>query len=275
MRLLKVLPVVAMCALVATAGGVDSAAAAEQSLVRVAYVSPDATAADVYIDAVRTLSNVSYKTVSAYIAVTVGAHTVAVRPAGSASTTAPWAQVSQAFSAGAYYTVAIGGRFGQLQATAFQDQFAAPSGGQAVARFIHMAPDVPAVDVVVKGGPILFSNISFLQASAYKSLPSGTYDLQLVATGTTQVLFTAPSVVVASDTIHSETGIGGVGAPVELLQIADASSARAPVGGANTGGGGLAPRPSAPGGLAAAGLIAAALLLLVVTAIRRSSGHAS
>jgi hypothetical protein len=276
MRARKVLPLAAICAIFAAAGGVHSAAAADQSLVRIAYVSPDAAGADVYIDSVRTLSNVSYKTVSAYVAVTAGSHTVAVRPAGSNASATPWAQVSQVFSASAYYTVAVGGRFGQLQATAFQDQFPAPSNGQAVARFIHMAPDVPAVDVVVKGGPVLFSNISFLQASAYKSLPSGTYDLQLLATGTSQVLFTAPSVVVASGTIHSETGIGGVGSPVELLQLADATSATsAPLGGANTGGGGLAAGAPAPGGLVAVGVVACALLLVCAIGVRRSRHPAS
>lgn len=274
MRIFKMVPLVATCALVAVAGGVDSASAAEHALVRVAYMSPDAARADVYFDAARTLSNVSYKTVSHYMAVTATSHTVAFRPAGSNSTSTPWAEINQAFAANAYYTVVVGGRFGQLQAAAFQDGFSTPAQGQAEARFIHMAPDVPAVDVVVKGGPVIFSNISFLQASAYKSLPSGTYDLELRATGTSQVLFTATGVAVAGGTIHSETGIGGVGSPVELLQIPDAGAATtAPLGGANTGGGGLAMRQPAPSGLAGAGVIAAVLLLLVVTGSRRSSGH--
>jgi hypothetical protein len=274
MRILKVVPLLATCALVALAGGVDSAGAAEHALVRIAYVSPDAARADVYLDATRTLANVGYKTVSGYVAVTAGSHTVAVRAAGSNSTSTPWAQISQAFTANAYYTVVVGGRFGQLQAAVFQDGFSTPAKGQAEARFIHMAPDVPAVDVVVKGGPMIFSNISFLQASGYKSLPSGTYDLELRATGTSQVLFTATGVVVGGGTIHSETGIGGVGSPVELLQIVDAGVAtRAPVGSPNTGGGGLAARPPAPSGLVGVAVIAAVLLLLVVTGNRRSSGH--
>ncbi|MDQ6847189.1 MAG: DUF4397 domain-containing protein [Candidatus Dormibacteraeota bacterium] len=270
MRIFKVLPWVATCAFLAVTAGGTSASAANDALVRVAYASPDAARADVYVDTTRTLSRVSYKTVSVYMAVTAGSHTVAVRPAGSSPASAPWAEVTQPFAANAYYTVVVGGRFGQLQAAVFTDGFTAPGAGQAAARFIHLAPDVPAVDVAVKGGPVLFSNISFLQASPYKSLPSGTYDLQLRATGTSQVLFTAVGVVVAAGSIHSETGIGGVGSPVELLQIADARAAsNAPVGGANTGGGGLTAHQPVPSGLVGTGLIASVLLVLVVTRRRR------
>ncbi len=276
MRVFKVLPVVAICSIIAAAGGIRSAAAAEQSEMRVVFVTPDAaSAADIYVDAVPTLSHVTYKTVSSYLALTPGSHTLAVRPAGSDPSSTPWTEMTQVFSANAYYTVAVAGRFGQLQAVAFQDRFPGPSNGQAEARFIHMAPDVPAVDVVVQGGPVLFSNISFLQASDYKAVPAGSYNLELHATGTSQVLFTASNVVVAGGTINSEAGVGGVGSPVELLQIPDAgSAAMAPVGGANTGAGGLAGRQPAPVAPVAAGLLAAAALVVVATGIRRSRGEA-
>ena len=244
MRRWKTVAAAALAVATWGAMGAGPAHAAAQASIRVGYLSPDASNADVYIDGSRTLSNIAYKTVSSYLPVTPGSHTVDIRTAGSAATDKPLVEVSQGFSANANYTIAVGGRFGQLQAAVFQDQFTTPAAGQALARFVHMAPDVPGVDVVVKGGPVIFSNVSFLQASAYKAVPSGTYTLELHATGTANVLFTATGVAATNGVVATFTGIGGVGKPVELLPIVDANAAASvPVGGPSTGGGGTAARP--------------------------------
>jgi hypothetical protein len=232
---------VAVVLAVWAAPGAMPATAAAQSSVRVAYLSPDAANADIYVDGAATLSNVGYKTVSTYLPVTPGSHTIAVRQAGSPGSSSPLVEVSQAFAGSALYTVAIGGRFGRLQSAVFQDQFTTPPAGQVLARFVHMAPDVPGVDVAVKGGSVIFTNISFLEASQYKALPSGTYSLELRATGTSNVLFTAIGVAAKGGTVDTLTGIGGVNQPVELLPVLDASAATVvPQGAAGTGGGGTA-----------------------------------
>jgi len=243
-----------------------AAPAPAPALIRVAYLPPDGSPADVYLDQDRVLSGVTYKSVSTYLQAAPAAHTVAVRSAGASPAAAPQAQVGQDFASGTYSTVAVGGRFGSLQMTVFADQFSQPGPGQTEARFVHMAPDVPAVDVVVPGGPMLFQGISFLHASPYTTLPNGTYTLQLRATGTGNVLFTAADVVATAGTIHSLTGIGGVGRPVELLPIVDAAAAgTSPTGGASTGGGGMA-RP--PRSTQAAPLLAGVALALVAGAGR-------
>lgn len=247
------------------AGPPVAQAATAPALLRVAYLAPDGGPADVYLDQTRVLSGVTYKSVSTYLQTPAGTHAIALRTAGATPTATPLAQVSQDFASGSYSTVAVGGRFGALQIAVFADQFGQPGSGQAEARFVHMAPDVPAVDVVVPGGPVLFTAISFLHASPYATLPNGTYTLQLRATGTSNVLFTAPGVVATAGTIHSLTGIGGVGQPVELLPIVDAAAAGvSPSGGANTGGGGTATSAVSPG---AAVLLACVAVLLVAVPV--------
>jgi hypothetical protein len=54
-------------------------------------------------------------------------------------------------------------------------------------RFIHLSPDAPAVDIAVKGGPILFKDIAFEKASTYLAVKPGAYDLEVRPTGTTTV----------------------------------------------------------------------------------------
>ncbi|HEV3123786.1 MAG TPA: DUF4397 domain-containing protein [Candidatus Dormibacteraeota bacterium] len=268
---------VAMGVTVWAAAGAWPARAAVQASIRVAYLSPDASNADIYVDGVATLSNIGYKTVSTYLPVGQGTHTLSVRQAGAAASSTPLTEVSQNFSDAAFYTVAIGGRFGHLQSTVFADRFATPAAGQVLARFVHMAPDVPGVDVAVKGGPVIFTNISFLQASQYTALPSGTYSLELRATGTSNVLFTANGVAAKGGTVDSFAGVGGVNQPVELLPILDASAAAVvPTGGAKTGGGGTAePTTSIPGAtsLWLLPVLLTALTWLVIDVRRRRDCH--
>ncbi len=124
---------------------------------------------------------------------------------------------------------------------------------------MHFAPEVPAVDIAVKGGPVIFTSVAFPHATTYTSVAGGTYDLEFRAAGTDQVLLTASGIGVKSGVVESLAGVGGVGRPIEVVEIPDAAAAAA-VGGAGTGEGGMAGTPPAgpPLALAAAVLLAAA-----------------
>mgnify|MGYP000285877340 CR=1 FL=1 len=45
-------------------------------------------------------------------------------------------------------------------------------------RVVHNSPDAPAVDVAVAGGPVLFSNVAFPDATGFAEVDAGTYDLE-------------------------------------------------------------------------------------------------
>jgi hypothetical protein len=267
----RISPAVAL-ALLATAltlaAGATTASAADQARVRLYYLSPDGPHVDFYVDGAKAWSDIAYKTVSTYAAVAAGQHHFQVRPAGSAPSSQPLADVQQSVDANAYYTVFAGGKASELKAGVFPDGFPNPPAGKAVARFVHMAPEVPGVDVKLKDGTTLFSNVSFLQTSPYSPFPAGSYNVQLVGvSGSTagQVLFTTTATLGAAGVVYSLVGTGGVGQPVELVQTQDAASAGAsPQGGAGTGEGGLAYRAAFPVALVVAGLAGAALVLLLV-----------
>lgn len=236
--------------------------------IRIAYLAPASGNADVYIDGTKALSAVAYKTVSTYLQVSAGSHHVVLTAPGG-STSSPMAQTDVDATSGSHSTVAVGGKTGALKAQSFSDDFGSPASDQAVARFLHMAPEVPGVDVVVPNGPTVFTNVSFLQASPYKQLPPASYDIQLRATGTSQVLFSVNGVALKAGEIVTFTGIGGVGQPVELLQIPDAGSMpTSPNGGANTGAGGTSLPIPASSLLVGLGLIGCAFLLPLVIARR-------
>lgn len=235
-----------------------------QAQLRMGYFSSDGPNVDFYVDGSKALSSAAYKTVSNYIDVAPGAHTVFVRTAGSAGSSAPLAQVQGTLNAGTFYTAFAAGKTGEMKAAIFPDTFATPAAGKTAARFVHLAPEVPGVDVAVKGGPVVFNNIGFMQGSQYATVDAGSYNLELHQAGTDKVLFSADGVQLSAGIIQTAIGSGGVGRPVELVKVLDAaSSSVAPEGSAATGAGGLALRQAAGIGPLALGLLGALFLLLL------------
>jgi hypothetical protein len=256
----------ALIAVVVTclATAVSTSAAASTAYVRITYLSPNGPNADFYVDGRRVWSSIAYETTSTYAAMAAGKHDFVVRPAGSGPSAAPIAEVQQTLGA-AYYSVFAGGRAGQEQAVVFQDGFSNPPAGKFVARFVHMAPEVPQVNVELMDGTVLFSNVAFLQGSPYAAFPTGSYAVQLVDSSTGATLFQTTADIETAGTVYSLVGTGGDGRNVELLKIPDATSvAVAPRGGAATGAGGTAGGGAPLLALLACGLLGPAAVLLGV-----------
>src|SRR5256885_2487098 len=154
-----------------------------------------------------------------------GEHTFAARRAGAPAASVPEAQVQQSLDAG-YYSVFVGGKVGSstcpVKAVVFDDDFATPPAGQAAARFVHMAPEVPGVDVILNKAPntVLFKNVSCFQGSAYSTFPAGSYPVALVATGqTAPQLFQADADLTKPGQVVTFVGAGGVDRQVSMVRV--------------------------------------------------------
>jgi hypothetical protein len=246
--------------LLAASPGVASAD--NSGKLRMGYFSSDAPAVDFYVDGQKAWSDIGYKTVSQYINVTAGNHTITVRTAGQPSS-APLAEGQQSIDANSFFTGIAAGKISQQKVAFYPDSLSTPAAGKSMVRFVHLAPEVPGVDVRVVNGPTLFTNIAFLGSSQYAAVDAGTYNLALYPTGASSpTLFTANGVEIPPGVIATAIGSGGVGVPVELVKVLDAASApTTPQGGAATGGGGLAFRNAAGMAPVLFGLMMTALLL--------------
>jgi Domain of unknown function (DUF4397) len=268
----KLVLALAALPLLLAAGAAPAGADAADTRVRLVYLSPDNLlgSIDFYVDGRRVLDRAVFNTESTYLGIASGQHTFAVRKADAAATSAPEAQVVQSLGAG-YFSVFVGGKVGAtdcpVRAVIFSDDFATPPAGQVAARFIHMAPEVPGVDVVTDDASrtVLFKNVSCFQGSSYATFPANTYPVALVRTGTDDRLFGTKAVMPAAGVVWTLVGAGGVNEQVQLVQIKDAASAGSrPQGAAATGEGGLALRGLLPLATIASSLLACALLLLLV-----------
>ncbi|QHE52410.1 DUF4397 domain-containing protein [Pontibacillus sp. HMF3514] len=176
----------------------------QQSYVRAFHASPNAPAVDIYVNDQKLLENVQYKQTSDYIPVMPGTYRIKITPTGQSQEV-----LSQDVEvpSNAAITLAAAGNDENLTLVPYQDD-RNPVQGEAKARFIHLSPDAPAVDIAVKGGDILFSNVNFKQSTEYKTLSPITVDLEVRPAGSNQVVLTIPNVKLDENQIYNIVAVG-------------------------------------------------------------------
>jgi Domain of unknown function (DUF4397) len=217
-------------------------AATQEGWVRIAHLSPKAPAMDMYLYTfsnpghATVLRDVGYGEVSAYMALTPGQYTVAMRGFGAPASSAPALTTTFMVGAGTAYTVAALGPDPGLRVEVLQDQMTAPA-GQALVRVLQASLRQPRVTVSY-GPDILARQLPFGSATSYMAVSPGTRTVQF----TTPDAHAAMSVGLAANTIHTIVVLDdSSGLRIDPLTDAVGSQIM-PHGGANTGFGGTAPR---------------------------------
>ena len=247
-----------------------AAAATSNGWVRCANLSPG-TPEDVYLYPFgnpghpTVLRHVAYGSVSDYMPVSTGQYTVAMRPVGAPASSPPVVSTNFMVSAGMAYTVAKLGPAAAQRIEVLRDQMAAPK-GSALVRVIQASLKQDQVTVSYGGG-VLAQQLTFGSVTSYMSVQPGTQTVQFSASGQQ----TTMSVTLAVGSVHTIVVLdSSAGLTVDNLTDA-AGSSEAPMGGAATGFGGMAPR-NPPGSAPWLATLAAGLLLMTVgvLGLRRS-----
>lgn len=167
------------------------------SQVRIIDASPDSGGLDVYQGNGILAYNLGLGTITSYVQLTPGNYSVQVDSAG---TRQQLATAAGTFAASAQYTVLIGNFSNQLSETILKDQSVAAPSGQVALRVLDQSTRAGAVDLyLVAGGSTIatakptLTNVSFGQNTGYFNVPSGTYTLIAVPTGTTPTTSTGTS----------------------------------------------------------------------------------
>jgi len=263
--LLAALPLLLFAIPAATAAA--ASAATTTGWIRLAHLSPNTPAVDVYLysfddsSAQIVLHHVAYGTVSPYEQVPTGDYTVAMRAAGAAATSAPVLSASVDVVAGHAYTVAGLGPESGLRLQVLDDQLSTPP-GKALVRIIQASLKQSVVSVKW-GGDVLNGSLKFGSVSSYQTVSPGTATLTVSGGGDTSTT----SVPLAAGTVHTLVVLDGANG-LQIDNLLDAAgSGLEPAGAAATGFGGMAPRaPSSPLPWLAA--IGAGLLLTAAGGLR-------
>ena len=228
--------------------------------IRLAHLSPNTPAVDVYLysfgnsNAQIVLHHVAYGTVSPYEAVTAGDYSVAMRASGASATSQPVLSTSVTIKADHAYTVAGMGPKSGLRLQVLSDDLTTPP-GKSLVRVIQASLKQQTVKVTC-GGKTIVPKSSFASVSSYQAIPAGTWTMAAISGNVTA----SQRITLAAGTVHTLVVLDGASG-LEMISLEDAAGAgKPPLGSVTTGFGGTAPHgPGSP--LPWAALIGAGSLL--------------
>jgi hypothetical protein len=239
---------------------------------RLAHLSPNTPAVDVYVYAVGNptasivLKHVAYGTESGYERVAGGDYTVAMRAAGASPSSKPVLSTVVNVAAGHAYTVAGMGPFRALRLQVLRDQLAAPT-GHALVRIIEASLTQKRVTVRL-GGATVARGLIFGTASQYRAVLPGTVTARVIGS----TARASRRLTLAAGSIHTLVVLDNSG-HLAIQVLADAAGSSAvPTGAANTGFGGTAARPG-PGLLPWVIVALVAMALTGAGAVRMRTRH--
>jgi hypothetical protein len=189
--------------------------------VRVVHASPDAPAVDVLVNDGVAFSNAPFKGITDYASLDPATYNVKVVPAGATEPVV--IQADLALEAKDYTVVAVG-LLENIEPLVLVDNNSAPAAGKAHVRFVHASPDAPAVDVAVKGGPVLFSNVAFKGIGDYLPVDAATYDLEVRLAGTDTVALNVPGLSLTAGTVYTVFAMGLAGGDPALMAVPSADA---------------------------------------------------
>jgi hypothetical protein len=238
---------------------------------RLAHLSPNTPAVDVYLYSFRdpharlVIHHVAYGTVSPYLRAHAGVYTVAMRAAGAAPTSSPVISTTVHVSPGNAYTVAGMGPAKGLRLQVMRDKLTTPK-GHALIRVIQASMREHLVTVRA-GSDLIGKNLVFASTTSYRPVLHGS--LAVRAVGETE--HAASKLSLRAGTIHTLVVLDEPGR-LKIDNLEDAAASKPITVAPDTGMGGTAPAQN-PGvawlAFTAAGLLIAASGLLRFRRSRR------
>ena len=219
--------------------------AAQDGWVRIAHLSPQAPAMDIYLypfgDPAHptVLWGVGYGDVSAYMTLSPGEYTVAMRGFDAPASSHPALVSSFMVDAKTAYTVAALGPDPGLRVEVLKDQMTTPR-GKTLVRIVQASLKEDHVTVSY-GSTLLTKQLTFSSVTPYTAVLPGMRAVKVTASGE----HTTISLGLTADTVHTIVVLDG-SSGLKADDLTDAvGSQLMPSGGTATGFGGTALRPAA------------------------------
>jgi hypothetical protein len=250
------------------------ARAAGDGYVRLAHLSPDTPAVDVYLRSEtgavepQTFRAVAYGAMSQYLRLPSGNYQVAMRRAGAPAKEKPVLTTEVGVADGAAYTVAGVGRFADLGLRVLTDDLKLPDPGKSKVRIIQASVQAPVLNVAGKNGNKIADGVAFATTTDYREVNPGRWSVQVSPTGggRTSVL----PCTLGAGSVYSLVVLDDKGGGLKPTLHVDAErQGTVPLGGVATGDGGSTPGSPVPMALLLAGFAAVLAGGLVIVLRRR------
>lgn len=171
------------------------------SNVRFFHASPDAPAADVYVNDNIVIKNIPFKELSSYLPVPTGNYNVKIYPAGTKNNAIVDTMVY--IPEKAVYTIAAVGKVPDISLYPIQEPISPNRSGVSCVRFIHLSSDASAMDVIFPDDSVTFSNVPFKGISSYACTQPGTYTFRITPSGTSDSATTVSDTPLDANTFYT------------------------------------------------------------------------
>lgn len=179
------------------------------SYIRVLHASPNAPAVDIYANGNLLVSDLAYLELSQYIPVAPDDYSIMVFPSGQ--TTNPVIETDVTIPEDTIFNVAAIGELPDISLYPIPEPSSVPNSGRACVRFVHLSPNAPAVDIKLADGTEVFSDIEYMDMTDYVCVPAGTYNFDVMPTGTDDVVLSVPNVQLSANNVYTIYAVGLVG----------------------------------------------------------------
>lgn len=224
---------------IAALTGCQAISSAPQSQLRIIAASADTPGFDLYRGPAAVAFNLDFGTVTSYIPLTPGIDTISAETAGTRQVLS---SSKATLAASNQYTVLIGNCASSLQQLILVDQSQPAPQGQIALRFIDQATRVGPVDIyLVPAGQRLtavtplVTGVLFGANTGYLNIPTGTYTVVMVPTGTapvsTAAIYTGPQVSYSSGSARTIILMDQQPIAVSGLQVITAEDYTSPTAG--------------------------------------------
>ena len=160
--------------------------------VRIIHAAPDAPNIDVYANNRIIAENLSYSQFTVYTPIPEGTYSISAYVSGT--TDCPIVTNMLRIDKNTSTTAAVVGTLSTIGLLAVPDNYkGAPSiSNEAEVRLIHLAPNVPAVDVTLPNGVFIFDYVSYKELTEYKSFVPGSNIIQIRLARTPTAILRVP-----------------------------------------------------------------------------------
>jgi hypothetical protein len=226
------------------AGAVPALAAPGDGYLRLAHLSPDTPAVDVYLYSAGkktprlVLKHVGYGALSPYQRLNTGTYTVAMRPADAAAASPPVLSANLRVRPGGAYTVAGMGPYKGIKLRVLNDTWSVPAGGAAL-RVVVASLKQPTVDVTINAagaGRPFASDLRFPEVTEYRPVSARYSAVGVTGDSGKMAWWRGQFPAGTSHTCVILDGKSGL----RVLHLRDAAQGSMPRGGVDAGLGGLA-----------------------------------
>ncbi|EGD47987.1 hypothetical protein Cpap_2673 [Ruminiclostridium papyrosolvens DSM 2782] len=160
------------------------------SYIRLFHASPGTPAADVYANNKLIAGGLSYGQFTEYMPLAKGTYNIEVYPAGQKNT--PILRINLPISDKQVFTLAVIGILPRIGILPVEDEYETLAPGRVNIRFANLSPNSGNLDLVLRGGPAVFTNIGYTEVSDYRSFPPGRYNFFVRPSNSTTNLLLVP-----------------------------------------------------------------------------------